>query len=141
MFSDKEIPQFEAAAQVSDIKDGTVFPVHLKGTDLLLARVGQNYYAVENHCPHSGAEISHGTLDGSILTCPLHGSKFDLIDGKVIRHWTSIKASASKLFSPIQPLKTYPVKIEKEKILVKIDRTKDYFEGVSWIRSNQNHRQ
>ncbi|OGN87923.1 MAG: (2Fe-2S)-binding protein, partial [Chloroflexi bacterium RBG_13_46_9] len=96
--------------------------VSLKGTDIILVRANGNYYAAENHCPHSGGDISLGKLDGTTLTCPFHGSKFDLIDGRVIRwtDWTSIKASSTRLFHPIHPLTTYPVKIQGNSILVKI---------------------
>jgi 3-phenylpropionate/trans-cinnamate dioxygenase ferredoxin subunit len=119
---ESENSQYEIAASVDDLKDGSIMPLRLKGTDIILVRVGQSYYAAENHCPHSGSDISQSTLDGTILTCPFHGSKFDLIDGRIVRwtDWTSIKAPESRLFRPILPLTVYPVKIQDNNILVKI---------------------
>jgi 3-phenylpropionate/trans-cinnamate dioxygenase ferredoxin subunit len=90
--------------------------------DIILARVGQSYYAAENRCPHSGSDISQAKLEGTILICPVHGSKFDLTDGRIVRwtDWRSIKAPESRLFRPISPLVVYPVKIQDNRILVKI---------------------
>ena len=122
MISDNTDDKFVAVTRVDELKDKTILPVSLMGTDIILVRVGGNYYAAENHCPHSGRDISLGKLDGTILTCPFHGSKFDLIDGRVIRwtDWTGVKASSTRLFHPIRSLTMYPVKIQGNSILVKI---------------------
>lgn len=122
MISESNNRQYEIVARVGELKEGSVLPIRLKGTDIILVMVGQRYYAVENHCPHLGVEISQAKLEGTIITCPLHGSKFDLIDGRVVRwtDWTSIKAPASRLFQPISPLTIYPVKIQDNNIMVEI---------------------
>ena len=122
MISDNTDDRFLTAANVNEVKDNAILPVTLNGIDIILVRVNGNYYAAENHCPHAGRDISLGKLDGTTLTCPSHGSKFDLIDGRIIRwtEWTSIKASSTRLFHPIRPLTTYPVKIQGNDILVKI---------------------
>ncbi len=44
----------------------------------LLARVGDKYYAADNRCPHMGGKLSPGKLEGTVVTCPRHGSQFDL---------------------------------------------------------------
>ncbi len=122
MISDNTDDKFLTAAHVNEFKDKAILSVSLKGTDIILVKANGNYYAAENHCPHAGKDISLGKLDGTILTCPSHGSKFDLIDGRIIlwTEWTSIKASSTRLFHPIRPLTTYPVKIQGNNILVKI---------------------
>jgi nitrite reductase/ring-hydroxylating ferredoxin subunit len=43
--------------------------------------VGGRLYAVADVCPHAGAVLSEGDLEGPVLTCPLHGSQFDVRTG------------------------------------------------------------
>jgi nitrite reductase/ring-hydroxylating ferredoxin subunit len=42
-------------------------------------------FAVEDTCPHAGAALSTGELDGTVLTCPRHGSQFDVCSGRRVR--------------------------------------------------------
>lgn len=114
--------KFVTVARVGDLEDGQMKAFEVNGREVLLAMVANKYYAADNLCPHMGANLSIGKLEGTILTCPRHASKFDLIDGRVIRwtDWTGIKARASKLFRPVRPLVVYSVKVEGDNILVKI---------------------
>lgn len=41
--------------------------------------------SVEDLCPHAGATLSRGELTGSALTCPAHGSQFDVLTGERLR--------------------------------------------------------
>jgi len=41
------------------------------------------FRAINNVCPHQHfSKLHEGTLDGTFLTCPMHGWTFDLDDGK-----------------------------------------------------------
>ncbi|MDQ3945278.1 MAG: Rieske 2Fe-2S domain-containing protein [Actinomycetota bacterium] len=42
-------------------------------------------HAVEDRCPHAGATLSEGEVEGCVLTCPRHGSQFDVSDGGRVR--------------------------------------------------------
>jgi 3-phenylpropionate/trans-cinnamate dioxygenase ferredoxin subunit len=94
--------------------------VTVEGREILLSKVGDNYYSADNSCPHMGGNLSHGKLDGTIVTCPRHHSQFDLKDGHVIRwtDWNGLKLSLGKILRSPRPLNTYNVKIEGEKIMV-----------------------
>ena len=48
------------------------------GLDLALFRIGDEVYAIEDSCPHAGASLSNGKLEGRRVACPAHGLKFDL---------------------------------------------------------------
>jgi nitrite reductase/ring-hydroxylating ferredoxin subunit len=48
---------------------------------LAVYHVGGRLYAVADICPHAGAVLSEGDLEGPLLTCPLHGSQFDVRTG------------------------------------------------------------
>ena len=101
-------------ARTDELKDGSMKSVKVEGREILLARVGDRYYAANNRCPHMGGNLSQGNLAGSVVTCPRHGSQFDLADGHVIRwtNWTGFQLSLAKLFKSPRSLPTYPVKVE-----------------------------
>jgi 3-phenylpropionate/trans-cinnamate dioxygenase ferredoxin subunit len=105
-----------------DLPDGTMKKIFLDGREVLLARAGDRYFAADNHCPHMGGDLSSGTLHATIVTCPLHHSQFDLADGHVVRwtDWTGIKLSSAKLLKAPRPLKIHEVKLEKERIYIKL---------------------
>jgi 3-phenylpropionate/trans-cinnamate dioxygenase ferredoxin subunit len=96
--------------------------VLVNGHEILLAKVNEKYYAANNRCPHMGGKLSLGKVEGTVVTCPLHGSQFDLSDGKVVR-WLKgsgiISAIGRVLKSPRQ-LTTYQVNVEGDRILVEV---------------------
>lgn len=51
-------------------------------------------------CPHAGARLSEGALEGTVVTCPLHGSQFDVCTGERLRGPADVE------------IKTYRVDIE-----------------------------
>ena len=48
-------------------------------------RVAGRLHAIADRCPHAGATLSEGEADGSVLTCPGHGSRFDICTGERLR--------------------------------------------------------
>ncbi len=94
----------------------------MDGKELLLAQVGDKYYCVDNRCPHLGGDLSAGELEGTVVTCPVHHSQFDLKDGSVIRwtDWSGIKLKLSNLFRSPRTLTNHDLIIEEDTILVKI---------------------
>lgn len=51
------------------------------GGSIAVMRVSGRLHAIRDECPHAGASLADGTLDGSIITCPRHGSQFDVTTG------------------------------------------------------------
>jgi 3-phenylpropionate/trans-cinnamate dioxygenase ferredoxin subunit len=51
------------------------------GRSIVLFNVAGTIHAVDNSCPHNGASLASGQLDGPILQCPAHGLRFDLRTG------------------------------------------------------------
>lgn len=113
---------FVEVSTKDELEDGKMKMAAVEGHEIMLARVGDEYFASDNRCPHMGGNLSQGKLEGTVVTCPRHHSQFDLTDGHVIRwtDWTGIKLSMGKLLRSPRPLKTYDVKIEEDKILVQI---------------------
>lgn len=48
-------------------------------------RVAGGLHAIADRCPHAGATLSGGEADGGVLTCPGHGSRFDICTGERLR--------------------------------------------------------
>ena len=113
---------FVEAGKTSDFKDGTKKKTLVQGQEILLARVEDSYYAVGNRCPHFGGDLSAGKLEGTVITCPRHGSQFELRDGQVLR-WlkgSGLFSALGKALKSPKPLKTYNVKVEGDTILIEI---------------------
>lgn len=103
-----------------DLAPGTMKAVSVEGHELLLARVDDTFYAAQERCPHMRGHLSRGTLQGTLVTCPLHGSRFDLTDGRVAR-WTSATGMALSLASLLRSpreLETYRVVSKKGRLFV-----------------------
>jgi 3-phenylpropionate/trans-cinnamate dioxygenase ferredoxin subunit len=94
----------------------------VNGHEILIARVGDSLYAVDGRCPHMGGRFAEGRLEGTIVTCPRHGSRFDLTDGSVVR-WLQGSGLLSRIGTTLKsprPLKTHNVKVEGGEILLEI---------------------
>jgi nitrite reductase (NADH) small subunit/3-phenylpropionate/trans-cinnamate dioxygenase ferredoxin subunit len=46
-----------------------------------LFRTGDNFYALDDVCPHMGASLGSGYVEGDTVTCPWHAWRFRLTDG------------------------------------------------------------
>ncbi|MDH7510776.1 MAG: Rieske 2Fe-2S domain-containing protein [Methanolinea sp.] len=112
--------EYTEVCRLPDIREGELRKVAVRGRDILLARRGDRVYATGVLCPHLRADLSEGTLQGYILTCPLHGSRFDIRDGHVVR-WTNLSGTILEYASraiPPRPLPCFPVRIDGDRVLV-----------------------
>jgi nitrite reductase/ring-hydroxylating ferredoxin subunit len=106
----------------NDLHDGEMKGVSVGGQDILLARVDNRYYAADSYCPHLRGNLLRGKLEGTIVSCPLQGSRFDLATGKVI-YWaghTGPHLRSEKSLTSLRPLPIYKVKIQGDRVLVEI---------------------
>jgi 3-phenylpropionate/trans-cinnamate dioxygenase ferredoxin subunit len=51
------------------------------GRSIVLFNVGGAIHAIDNSCPHNGASLASGQLEGCVLRCPAHGLRFDVRTG------------------------------------------------------------
>jgi nitrite reductase/ring-hydroxylating ferredoxin subunit len=77
------------ALPVSALQEGRGVRATVAGTEIVLVRSGDDVFAVAGRCTHQGAPLATGVvkLAGSVrtITCPVHGSTFDILDGTVVR--------------------------------------------------------
>ena len=93
--------------KTSDIPSGKMVMVSADGKDILVTNVDGNYYAMDDTCTHAGASLSEGSLDGSTVTCPWHGSTWDCKTGKLIAFGAQLK-----------DLSSYKVTVESDNVFV-----------------------
>lgn len=69
---------------LSELTAGKPRLMDVDGERILLCRVGDDVYAVDDMCTHEDISLSLGALCEHRLRCPLHGSEFDVRTGKVL---------------------------------------------------------
>jgi nitrite reductase/ring-hydroxylating ferredoxin subunit len=93
-------------AKLSDVREGTLFPVIVEDEPICLTSVDGKIYAFTDNCTHISGPLNEGELENCVVTCPWHGAQFDVRDGKVLRGPAR------------QDLYSYPVKIEDDDISI-----------------------
>ncbi len=105
---------FVKVAEASEIGPGEMRKVELGGEEVLVANVEREFYAIRNRCTHQGGDLSSGKLEGKVVTCPRHGSRFDVTTGKAL---SGPKILFLRLSTGDEP--TYEVKVEEGSILLR----------------------
>jgi len=111
-----------AVGRSDDLADGAMKHAPAEKGEVLVARVGDKYYVADNRCPHMGGRLSQGKLAGTVVTCPLHGSQFDLKDGKVVR-WlkgSGFLARVGKALKSPKALTVYTAQVKGGQIMIEI---------------------
>jgi nitrite reductase/ring-hydroxylating ferredoxin subunit len=67
------------------LAEGEMRVFDVDGTKVSVAASGGRLYAFNDACTHMGCSLGEGKLEGVIVTCPCHGSQFDVTSGAVIR--------------------------------------------------------
>jgi nitrite reductase/ring-hydroxylating ferredoxin subunit len=100
--------QLIKVAETSDLNPGEGKTVSAGDRELALFNVAGQFHCVDNTCPHRGGPLGEGTLDGTVVTCPWHGWRFDVCTG----------------VSPVVPtakVDCFEVVIEGKDVKVKVD--------------------
>jgi 3-phenylpropionate/trans-cinnamate dioxygenase ferredoxin subunit len=123
-------------------RDGELAPgeskiVDVAGRSIGLFNVAGTYYALRNRCPHQGAPLCMGSVqgtahptspgeyawgrEGEILRCPWHGWEFDITTGRSLfnPHSTRVRKYEVTVASPeAESVDAYPVSVEGGLVLV-----------------------
>jgi 3-phenylpropionate/trans-cinnamate dioxygenase ferredoxin subunit len=99
-------PAYEPVATTSEIALGKCLRVEVGSCEILICHTAEGFFAVDNTCSHSHAQLHLGRLRGHKIFCPLHGTSFDVRDDNVLSR------------PAIRPLVSHPLRVEGEEILV-----------------------
>ncbi|MCL5985761.1 MAG: Rieske (2Fe-2S) protein [Actinobacteria bacterium] len=103
----------------SEVSEGQMREYKMDDKSVLVARVNGKFYAIGNKCTHRGCLLTTGVLEGLIVTCRCHGTKFDVSNGKVVAYVTKMSKIAAKLASfAIKDAETYDVKVVDSKVQI-----------------------
>jgi nitrite reductase/ring-hydroxylating ferredoxin subunit len=135
---EEEEQQFVDVADLNDVPAGKMKHIEVGEKEILLANSEGKVYALCDRCSHMNAPLSIGTLNGKVVTCPMHGARFDITTGKKIaepmaldpsRFPEPISESLQKMFAHAAQIQskvktydqlTYETNIEVSRIKVRI---------------------
>ena len=100
--------EFLPAMKASDLAEGSISTVDLKGRHLLLSKIGGEVSAVSGVCTHEETDLGLGFVIEDRIVCPLHLSQFELKTGAVINPPATT------------PLERFNVMTEDEMIFVEV---------------------
>ena len=89
-----------------DVETNEMRVFDVTGTKVSIASALGHLHAFDDTCTHMGCSLAKGKLDGTTVTCPCHGSQFDVVSGAVLRGPAQ------------QPVRSRLVQIDGEDLLV-----------------------
>ena len=81
---DLEGPDFEKGCKIDQVADGGMLLGHAFGEQVLVARRGDELFAIGATCTHYGGPLAKGLLVDCTVHCPWHHARFDLRTGEAI---------------------------------------------------------
>jgi NAD(P)H-dependent nitrite reductase small subunit len=73
--------EFHTVCKVTELPAGEGKTVVVGEKIIAVFRQGDEVFAIDDFCPHMGASLSGGYVEGNIVTCPWHGWRFRITDG------------------------------------------------------------
>ncbi|HKX63137.1 MAG TPA: Rieske 2Fe-2S domain-containing protein [Verrucomicrobiae bacterium] len=92
------MPEFVTVADLDSLPPGRGRTVHVRGREYSIWNVGGTIFCLDDECPHRGASLGAGTLEGTEVVCPLHGWAFEVSTGTCA-------------LRPDRPARTYPARV------------------------------
>src|SRR6187200_2152502 len=78
-------PDLTNGIPVRSVPEGGMARGHVGDDEVMIAHVGDRYFAVGAHCTHYRADLSGGVLVGDTVRCPNHHACFSLQTGEALR--------------------------------------------------------
>ena len=98
--------EYIQVSDTTDIELGDSVSVNVNGTKILICNTEEGFFAVQDMCTHALIPLWGGFIQGTLISCPLHGAVFDLKTGEVM---------APPAFEDLQ---TFKLKIEGTSVSV-----------------------
>ena len=101
--------EYVPVCALADLAAGTARSVQVDGEAVVVARVGDEVFALRDVCSHAEVPLTDGEVEGCTIECYMHGSRFDLRTGEPLE------------LPATQPVPIYPVRLDGTDIYVDID--------------------
>ena len=95
-------------ANLHEFDDINVKIIIHDGIPIAVIKVNENFFAIDNRCPHRGASLGEGVLSKEVIACPWHSWEFSLKTGQALKN-------------PNCFVKTFPVFVENDIIKLVYD--------------------
>src|SRR6476620_7801233 len=82
--SELEGPDFEKGCETEKLRDGEMLLGHAIGEPVLVARRGEELFAIGATCTHYGGPLAKGLMVDCTVHCPWHHARFDFRTGEAI---------------------------------------------------------
>jgi nitrite reductase (NADH) small subunit len=97
--------EYFSIADIESLPPGTGRTVQVRGREFAVYNCDGQFFAIDDLCPHKGAQLGAGTLDNDTVFCPLHGWGFDVKTGRCISN-------------PEKGVRTYPVRVRNGEVQI-----------------------
>ena len=102
----KTVSDFEMVGKISDFEEGQGRAVPVDGRMVAVFRTADEWFAIDDLCPHMGASLAEGYVEDKMVTCPWHAWRFCIRDGS----WED---------NPKTRVDCFEVKIDGDNVLVR----------------------
>lgn len=86
---------------------GKGWPYESAVGDIAIFNVEGVLFAIAGDCPHQGAPLGMGQLSGTLVTCPGHGLRYDVVTG--------LKPGSDR------GVRTYPLEVREDAVFIDIE--------------------
>ncbi|VFJ13213.1 Rieske (2Fe-2S) protein [Candidatus Nitrosocosmicus franklandus] len=115
---------FDTGLKIDDLNSGPFKKITIEKEEIVIGKKNDRIFAFNNICPHKGASLSKGSLNGDNIVCYMHGYEYNIFTGKLekMKSWkkdsTWVEQNDQWRYSG--NLKTYKVHIDRDKILIEL---------------------
>jgi apoptosis-inducing factor 3 len=78
-------PDLTLGVAIATLADGQLLAGHVDDAEVLLARRGDEFFAIGARCTHYGGPLADGLMVGDTVRCPWHHASFSLRTGEAVR--------------------------------------------------------
>lgn len=100
--------EWHRVAAEAELKPETPIGVRVGDEQIMLVRLDDGIYAINDVCTHEYAVLSEGFCENGRIECPLHQALFDIRTGEALSEPAE------------RPVATYPVKVEDGQVFVQV---------------------
>ncbi len=101
---------FEEIASIDEFGLADRLEVFIDDTPVLLIRLNDQYFAIEDVCTHDGQPLTNGCIEEGAIVCPRHGARFDLVTGKAL------------CMPATKPIQIFEVEVRDHKIFARLGK-------------------